>query len=376
MKIIYDPQIFSAQEYGGISRYIVDLCMRLKGYGDLQIKVIAPFNINKYAQKIPKSIFFGFSIGKSKNQTLNLVYRGLGFIVGHFFMYIYRPDVIHETYYLSYRLGPRRTKRVLTIHDMIHEKFPYEVQAPQRLIKHKKIAAQRANHIICNSKSTQRDVVEILGVPIEKTTVIYLGLSPQISPIESVQKQSSKFSPPYILFVGGRLGYKNFLNFIGAYANSEYLSSNFEIVCFGGGEFSQEELRHIVGAGLDACRIRQVSGGDGILSEYYANASLFVYPSLYEGFGLPPLEAMSNSCPIACSNTSSIPEVVGKAGIYFNPLDKESMRVSMETVLKSPDMQRQLVIEGNKQVQLFSIDECAQKTLDVYRKLTQSKYSF
>lgn len=106
-----------------------------------------------------------------------------------------------------------------------------------------------------------------------------------------------------------------------------------------------------------------------MLASIYANAAAFVYPSLYEGFGIPPLEAMSLGCPVICGNTSSIPEVVGDAGEYFDPNDTESMRVAIEAVLQSTGRSQELVAKGQAQRSLFSWQRCARETLDVYRSI-------
>lgn len=112
-----------------------------------------------------------------------------------------------------------------------------------------------------------------------------------------------------------------------------------------------------------------MNGADSTLAKYYCNAALFIYPSLYEGFGIPPLEAMSLNCPVACSNNSSIPEVIGGAGEYFDPMDTESMRTAIEHVLNSTDRRIELIKRGQLRCTQFSWERCAKETLAIYRKL-------
>ena len=369
MKIAFDSQIFCAQEFGGISRYICDLVEALERQENLDLRIVAPFSVNAYVKKISRSVFCGFQIQKSKYRAVNVAWRMLGLLTGDLLLYVYRPDVIHETYYLAFPLGPRRAKRVLTIHDMIHEKFPEDVTSSKRLSENKRNAALRADHIICDSFSTQNDVVEILGIPIENTTVVYLGLSPKVERDSDLTGVIQALPGQYLLFVGARAGYKNFKGFIEAFSSSDFLLSNYEILCFGGGALTEKELAHLTELGLNAAQVKQISGDDALLSECYAKASALIYPSFYEGFGLPPLEAMANHCPVICSDTSSIPEVVGDAGAYFNPNSSSQMAEVMESLLQSEDMREKLIKNGQSRIAQFTIEECARKTADVYKKI-------
>jgi glycosyltransferase involved in cell wall biosynthesis len=115
-------------------------------------------------------------------------------------------------------------------------------------------------------------------------------------------------------------------------------------------------------------QVTQINGADVLLANCYRHATLFVYPSLYEGFGLPPLEAMSLGCPVACSNSSSIPEVVGDAAAMFDPLDPDSIRAALERVLSSANLLGEYVTRGALRSRLFSWHRCAQETIEVYRQ--------
>ncbi len=122
-------------------------------------------------------------------------------------------------------------------------------------------------------------------------------------------------------------------------------------------------------AGLRESQVSHFSGDDGLLRHLYANAAALVYPSLYEGFGIPPLEAMTVGCPVICSNVSSIPEVVGDAGLYFDPSSVEAMRDAMERLVSSSRIRTDLIARGRERSKLFSYDRCAEKTMDVYREV-------
>lgn len=368
IKIAYDPQIFSGQVYGGISRYICEIASRISKYPDVDVKIAAPLYVNAYLENLPKGILKGFRSPLPHN-FLKLYQRAGSMILGDVMLKCMTPDIVHETYYLKFPLGPRHVARVLTIHDMIHEKFESQLQYGRKAAIHKAAAALRADHIICVSESTKRDVIDILGVNPEKISVIYLGSNLMVAGEHANSLRSDVVNKPYLFYVGIRGGYKNFQAMMKAYANSQLLKSEFKVVCFGGGAFTNDELSLIQKLGLDQNQVIQLSGDDQLLAKLYMGASAFVFPSLYEGFGIPPLEAMSYGCPVVCANTSSIPEVVGDAGQYFDPYDIESMQTSIEMVVSTLALRESLIIRGKKRLNNFSWDECASQTVAVYNSL-------
>jgi glycosyltransferase involved in cell wall biosynthesis len=279
----------------------------------------------------------------------------------------FRPDIVHETYYSAWSSAPSKSKVVLTVYDMIHERFPenFSVLDPTRL--EKALAVSRADHVICISEQTRRDLIEFLGVPAAKTSVVHLGFA--------LPREDDPNSPldvsirPYLLHVGSRSGHKNFDLLLQAYGSSSKLKAEYDLICFGGGDFTSREGEAIMSRGLGGGGVRQVSGDDRMLAAYYRNARAFVYPSRYEGFGIPPLEAMSFGCPVVCSNVSSIPEVVGDAAEMFDPLDVNSIRTSIEKVVEDDGRRMELIGRGAKRLTAFSWKRCAEQTLEVYRKI-------
>jgi glycosyltransferase involved in cell wall biosynthesis len=174
---------------------------------------------------------------------------------------------------------------------------------------------------------------------------------------------------PYLLYVGSRRYYKNFKALLQAYALNQQLSDEFKLVCFGGGRLSLAEKAEIQRLKIKEDRILYLEGGDRLLANLYKNAAVFIYPSLYEGFGIPPLEAMSLGCPVVCSNVSSIPEVVGAAGRYFDPNDIEDIGSAIESVVFSENSRTELIVRGSHRAAQFSWRKCAQETYSVYKKL-------
>lgn len=368
MRIAYDPQIFSAQKYGGISRYICEIASRIAKESNVQISVIAPMYINAYLEQLPSKLVSGFQAFDTYH--LQMLQRGLSMVIGDIMLRVARPDIVHETYYSPYRLGPRSARRVLTIHDMINEKFGSHSSLAERTTRYKALAAERADHVIFVSKSTQRDAIDILGLSPEKTSVIYHGFD--LIGIDKGRTEGLTLPTrnPFLLYVGNRGGYKNFSGLLQAYASSPQLRVGYDLVCFGGGGLNADELTTIQKLGLHRNKIIQLAGNDQTLARLYDSASAFIYPSLYEGFGIPPLEAMAHDCPVICSNTSSIPEVVGDAGEYFEPNDIDSMRIGIERVVGAIDYRTTLIEKGRARLKYFSWDRCALETFNVYMRLT------
>jgi glycosyltransferase involved in cell wall biosynthesis len=331
----------------------------------MDVKIVAPLHINAYLRALPGDIAAGRYVARLP-KTARMI-KMLGSALCGPLASLIRPDLVHETYYAEQALCRARVPHVLTVYDMIEERFPESFPVGYSLTHRKRCAAKRADHIFCISENTRRDLLEMYKFPEDRVSVTYLGYDALVQ--TSLRAQDLVGTSPFVLFVAGRHGYKNFEGLIRAYAASAWLQSGFRIVCFGGGMFSAEERTLMAGLGLTGTQVEQISGGDDRLAALYQGAAALVYPSRYEGFGIPPLEAMSLDCPVICSNTSSIPEVVGQAGEYFDPVDIDSIRFSMERVLQSTERRRELVSLGRVRSELFTWERCAQQTADIYRRL-------
>lgn len=364
MKICYDYQIFVAQRYGGISRYFYEIASRIAKLDGHSVNIIAPVYVNEYLKAgdlrvdgiyVPPVQRIGREVDIAIRVLANLLFKSPR-----------RVDIIHETYYSMRDYKSRTDLRVITVYDMVHEKFPAQCSST-KLSRHVKAkAVGRADHVICISENTQKDLIEILGIEKEKTSVVYLGGS-----LFAKHSQVSRLvgGRPYLLYVGARRNYKNFETLLRAYGKSVRLRKEFDLYCFGGGKFSKPELELMSFLGLREDSVKHISGADEALAGLYASAAVFVYPSLYEGFGIPPLEAMSLDCPVVCANSGSLPEVVANGAEMFDPADEEAMRVAIERVVFSDDYRQELVNRGRFRSSFFSWDKCAQDTLTVYQKL-------
>jgi glycosyltransferase involved in cell wall biosynthesis len=184
----------------------------------------------------------------------------------------------------------------------------------------------------------------------------------------AIQRPSAEWlDRPYILYVGDRSWYKNFDRLLQAYANG--FSQDFRLICFGSHPFDGAERQRIAQLGLNHQQVCWLNGSDAQLRGMYQQAALFVYPSLYEGFGYPPLEAMSLDCPVACSQVSCFPETVANAAELFDPEDVDSIGAAIARVLSSPQRQSELVQMGRQRLQQFSWQICAEAHHRLYQSL-------
>lgn len=365
MNVLYDAQIFRQQRYGGISRYFCELVSGLARDPTVTARIVAPHYRNEYLPTLPPPLVIGWH--QKHWKRLGKVSRALGNIVERRTAARLRPDVIHETYFWGPRLRFPGAVKVLTVYDMIHERFPDRFDARDPTAAAKRSAVANADHVICISHSTKRDLLDALPVAESKVSVIHLASS--LAPPTAAPPAAGA---PYLLYVGDRGGYKNFLALVEAFGASPRLRG-IHLACFGGGALSAAEWAAIDAAGIVRERVAVHQGDDALLARLYAGALCFVYPSLYEGFGIPPLEAMQCDCPVVCSNTSSIPEVVGDAAEYFDPAQPGSLRAALETVVESEGRRAQLRALGHARRRQFSWEACTQQTLALYRRLVAER---
>jgi len=370
MNILYDYQIFGLQRYGGISRYFYEIAKEIdqKYYLDNKVNIISPFFINEYINSLKRnSLVKGIKIKGDRKigKILNYINKCISPIL----ISQFKADILHSTYYFDQsRFANFKGKRIITIHDMIHELFPENFRNSKKVIRAKREAIELADHIICISENTRNDLIKIMNIKYEKTSVIHHGF---LSFKKITLKKNNNLQKPYILFVGNRDTYKNFKNLLLAYSSNNNLNRDFDLIAFGGGAFRNYELEFFKELKLKKSKIKYIEGNDNYLRDIYSEASVFVYPSLYEGFGLPPLEAMSCGCPVACSNNSSIPEVVGNAASFFDPSSISSISNSLESLLYDEEDQKKLVFAGYERIKDFGWDKCAKETFETYKKVIQ-----
>ena len=364
MKIQYDHQIFSFQKYGGVSRYFYELINNFNNDEEIQAEIHLLISNNYYLSNqelIGYNNFFPNLDFRGKQRIITKINK----IYSSYWAQKKDYDVFHPTYYDPYFLKDIGNKPfVLTVHDMIHEKFSNYFNANDNTSRHKKLLSEKASKIIAVSEHTKKDLIEIFDTKPSKIEVIYHGNS-MISK-DNVLKLAT--SSRYILFVGNRSGYKNFDSFVSATARLLKHNLDLSIICAGGGKFNSSELSLFDKLNISN-QVFQYNLDDDSLISLYKQADLFVFPSIYEGFGIPILEAFSCDCPVVCSNSSSLPEVAGNAAIYFDPLNINSISSTIAEVLYNSELQKKLIKNGQKRLQIFSWEKTAKKTKKVYESL-------
>jgi len=372
MKIFFDHKIFVNQNYGGPSRYITSLVDQLNNNKNINARIFAPFHINNYLSKLhQKKINPSFKLPFS--DQINKFYKvkkKLMLANGLINKYIFKkfnPDILHTTYYDD-DFFPNNKKIVLTVHDLIHEIFRADYGFKKSYLPKRKMI-DRADHIICVSESTKIDLINYYNVPDNKITVIYHS-----SPFENDEKQTYKMdinilNEKYFLYVGSRWKYKNFSNLLKTLKFNTSILKNYKLVLFGGGRITNSEINQIKKLDLNIDNIIHFSGNEKLLKNLYRHAEFLIYPSKYEGFGIPVLESFSQECPVICSNTSSLPEVAGDAALYFDPNDVSSISDSITKITSSEEIKRIYIQKGLKRLQSFSWEKCANETINVYNNL-------
>jgi len=368
MKILFDHQIFSTQIYGGVSRYFYELMKNFENDNEIEYELSLRYSNNLYLRGLRnvacKSFFEDFTF-RGKYRILNFLNKK----ISKKFISKGNYDIFHPTYYNPYFFNFLNNKPfVLTIHDMIQEIFPENFSNKDKISEYKKILASKASKIIAVSQNTKNDIIKFYSIDEAKIDVVYHG---SFSPITNdIRNENIKFKLPekFILFVGNRGGYKNFTNFMKSVSLLLKNDQNLFVVCAGGGNFNKYEQDLLKNLSLQE-RVFQFSVDDEELWILYKNALVFVFPSLYEGFGLPILEAFACKCPIVVSNSSCFPEIAGEAAEYFDPLSTESMKSSIEKVVYNNNIRMELIKRGINRVRGFSWQKTAEKTKEVYQSL-------
>jgi len=355
MKVFYDYQIFQEQRFGGISRYFYELIKRNDNYL-LPVK----YSDNEYLLNdsnfnvlpIPKRKKWNVFNRRESNDELNK--RSLA----RYDQY----DLLHPTYFDPYFLDYIGDKPfVLTVHDMITELYPEHFDLDEKIIFWKKQLAEKAARIIAVSNTTKRDLIRFYPHVKDKVDVVYHGCS-------FLYDSEVKINLPnnYILFVGNRTIYKNFYFLVEAIQTVLLKSPDLYLICTGP-SFTSNELAFFEKLGLGK-KVIHFFANESTLFSFYKYAKLFIYPSLYEGFGIPILEAFKAGCPVLLSKTDAFVEVAGDASLFFDPKDPASLRESVIELLSNEKLKQGNVERGREVEKKFSWDLTYEQTYQVYQK--------
>ena len=372
LRVMQDAQILLRQTYGGVSRYHFEI---YKGLIKRGIKVDVPvlFSSNKYYE--------GYLYRHSYNKLYkNRFIRYVTYLLNDLYSFIKisnsiickkKYDVIHLTWYAS--IYPALIKRifgshspaiVVTVHDMIHELSVDQSNLYKRVSRQKKKMLDICDYCICVSNNTRKDLLNLYPYLEHKSCVVYHGYY-----LTKEESGCSKQSDRYILYVGKREGYKNF----GYVCNVMELLKDEDIICMCVGEdFTPEEEHVFLSKGIQD-KMVSITATDSELRCLYHNAVCLIYPSLYEGFGLPILEAFGNRCPVVLTNKSCFPEIAGDAAIYVDGINSDEAAQTVRTLVKDTGKRDEMTEKGIERLKAFSWENAVDGTIDAYKEAIESR---
>jgi glycosyltransferase involved in cell wall biosynthesis len=370
--VFFDEQAFLMQRAGGISRYITSIATELSKTGEIDVCIFGGLHRNVHLRETTahSSLAIHGLLRKDPWRINSLCASASRIWRRSLFRKLrrqYRTLIFHPSYYeVDPILASQADATVVTFHDMIPEwlatKRPSEKAS--RLPTIKKNAADLATLILANSEATKDDILS--SYPGLEKPVLVTHLASDLSEDQVISHPLPAIvSDSYFLMVGNRGGYKRGDSTIRAFAHLSKSNPGINLVAFGGEETLPEEQALLRGHGL-MDRWHHVRGNDALLASCYKHATALVYPSEFEGFGLPVLEAMSMGCPVITSTKKSIPEVGGESVLYVDPDNIPEISETMKLLLKVPDKRTNSINLGLERSKKFTWQKTALKTLESY----------
>lgn len=284
-------------------------------------------------------------------------------------------DLYHATDFVLPPLMPGK-RAALTVHDLTFERAP-DAAPPQLLRFLKRVVPQsvrRAQHVIADSQATARDLTALYDVPLERITVIYSGVDARFCPLDApssaldaARRKHALGDAPFVLTVGTLQPRKNHLTLVRAFAQVARRLPDLQLVIAGGRGWMYDDVMGEIACLHLGERVRFIGFvDDADLPDLYRAARVFAFPSLYEGFGLPPLEAMACGVPVVASNAASLPEVVGDAGLLVDPLDVDGLAEALTRAAADEVWRAQAIARGLARARQFTWRRAAEQLLAVY----------
>lgn len=380
MRILFDHQAFEMQRFGGVSNSYAELIAHLRNAG-CECRISLKESDNVHLQecglgKGVKPLYYTHNLlfeGRKRFKGQRVLAEALLKMAGHGNrgrninvdysirqLKRQRYDIFEPTFFDPYFLPYLKGKPlVLTVHDMTPELLGIDAQQAAN----KRQVCPLATHIHVPSENTKKDLVNIMGIKPEKVSVIPHG-APQVP----TEHHPSPFPFPYLLYVGARWGYKNFDLFVEECAIAISKIPDLHVVCTGQ-PFQKDEEKVLAEHRLTECFIHHYTDAQG-LQALYQNAVAFVYPSAYEGFGMPILEAFVCGCPVMLNNASCFPEVGGDAAIYFDINSRGNLAEHIDAFIGSATEDREhLIARGYERAKLFSWERSASLLTEQYQKI-------
>lgn len=384
MKVLYDPQAFDMQTHGGVSRCFAELYAHRPAFVDASISIKETNNVYLKDLGFPEAgdVYKHFLCAKDTKLKHFLFKLTCNLKYGKFSRWDKRPlinqyetesvikrgdfDIFHPTFYDDYFLRLIGKKPfIITVHDMIPEIFSIDhSQAKQKLA-----VIPKAAHIIAVSGQTKKDLVRIMNVPEEKVSVVYHGADEE----PYIPSSTAPFAEEYILYVGSRYVYKNFTAFCKSCVGILKRHPQLKIVCTGV-PFSPEEIQLFESLGIKDRMLHRFVQTRQELFDLYHYAITFVYPSKYEGFGIPILEAYKADCPVMLNRASCFPEIAGDAAVFFDlNSEKSDFEEQFETLYRlMGDERGELIQRQRERMKLYSWSKSAAQLADVYKDVLKN----
>jgi glycosyltransferase involved in cell wall biosynthesis len=353
---------------GGVRTYTKEVISRILS-GD--------FNAEYYVYYDSARYLGTFGEKTAKEKVVNVWHPLMRIAWDYFFLpSALKRDKIDFIHYFKPATTPfKKPRAIATMYDVIPLLYP-ETQTKIQLAywnNQLPLVAKTCEHLLTISECSKKDIVERLQVSPEKITVTPLGVDPRFVPATSEEKNivAEKYKLPqnFILYLGTIEPRKNIARLVRAY---NLIAKNIphSLVLAGKWGWSFEDVEEEISKSPFKDRIKVLSHVEAeLLPALYSMATAFVFPSLYEGFGLPPLEAMACGTPVVTSDVSSLPEVVGDFALKINPLDEDALAQAMEKIVSDVSLRERLIVGGLSWAKNFNWDKTAQLTMDVYRKL-------
>lgn len=356
----------------GIGHYTYELARHLKSQNSVEF---CGNLFNFLGRNDNTAALCGITLPIQENRLFPYgIYRRIWNIVPIAYSDLYRNGA-DATIFFNYIVPPHIRGHVLTfIHDLTYLRFPETMDKKnlRRIQRDIQYSIERSSRILTISAFSKGEIAELLGVPTEKISVIYPApsLHPEIADFGACC-QKWGIHKPYLLYVGTIEPRKNLTRLLLAFALlKEQYHIPHQMVLAGGRGWRDEEILQTareISCKEDVIFTGYVSAGEK--NALYQNASVFVFPSLYEGFGIPPLEAMTFGCPVVCANAASLPEVAGDAAELVDPLEAESIAEGIWRVLSDETYAKSLVDKGYSQAKKYTWEASAKRLTEICREI-------
>lgn len=368
IRVLYDFVIFRMERRGGISRYITEVAHRLGSSGSVEATIFAGVHDNAFLAH--RGGMRGVKVIGRRSPTPYARRSIVGALdYGAFKIYqslASKPEVYHPSYYPRAIRRQRGVALVATVYDMIHERLP-EFHHGDPTPRRKRALVDAADKILCISETTAADLTTFYGVDPSKVIVTYLGAGSDMWSSEQ-PRASRRLGRPYFLYVGRRSGYKNFQVLLEAYISDAMLREQTTLVAVGGGCWTASE-RALISKGGQGAVVEQIEADERELQRLYSSAVALCVPSLYEGFGLPVVEAMRAECPVIANAAGSLPEIVGEAGVVVRMTEPDVLAEAMRSLLEDDERRTIYRERGRARAKDFDWNRTAALTLEAYREV-------